>query len=66
MLRIVVDVNAPVYAAQGVKEGLATYLERFGDTVVQSITEAPRSREEIIQMEMDEWRRLNAVYGVRP
>ena len=63
MLRIVVDVNAPVYAAQGIREDLTMYLERFGDTTVQSITEAPQTHEEVVQLEMEQWRRLNAHYG---
>lgn len=63
MLRIVVDVDAPIYAAQGIKESLAMFLERWGDTNIQSITEPPGTHEELVQMEMEQWRRLNGLYG---
>ncbi|MBQ9345789.1 MAG: hypothetical protein IJT94_00435 [Oscillibacter sp.] len=66
MLQIVVEVNAPLHHAQGIKEDLCTYLERFGDTRVLSVTEAPRIRAGQVQMEMDEWRTLERAYGVRP
>ncbi len=39
MLTITIQVNAPPGQAIGVKEALAMYLERFGDTKVVSITE---------------------------
>ena len=39
MLTVVVRVNAPPDAAQGVKEALAMWLERFGDARVVSVTE---------------------------
>lgn len=39
MLIITVQVNAPVGQAIGIKEGLAMYLERFGDARVVSVTE---------------------------
>ena len=39
MLTVVVRVNAPQGAAQGVKEALAMWLERFGDARVVSVTE---------------------------
>lgn len=34
---IVLKVNAPPYMAQGVKETLAMYLEKYGDTKVLEI-----------------------------
>lgn len=34
---IVIQVNAPMHMAQGVKESLAHYVERFGDTKVLEI-----------------------------
>ena len=34
---IVLQVNAPLHMAQGVKEALAMHLERFGDTRVLEI-----------------------------
>lgn len=37
MLTITIQVNAPIWAAQGVKEALAMAVERFGDTCVVSI-----------------------------
>ena len=66
MLRIVVEVNAPLHHAQGIKEDLTMYLERFGDTRVISVTEPPQIRAGQVQMEMDEWRTLERAYGVRP
>lgn len=39
VLIITVQVNAPPGSAIGIKEDLATYLERFGDARVVSITE---------------------------
>lgn len=39
MLIITVQVNAPGWAAQGIKEDLAAYLEKHGDTRVVSIVE---------------------------
>lgn len=34
---IVIQVNAPLHMAQGIKEALAMQLERYGDTKVLSI-----------------------------
>lgn len=39
MLSITVEVNAPGWMAQGVKESLAMYLERFGDARVVDVDE---------------------------
>lgn len=39
MLTITIQVNAPQRAAQGVKEALAMWLERYGDARVASVTE---------------------------
>lgn len=39
MLIITVEVNAPAGQAIGIKEHLAMYLERFGDTKVVSVEE---------------------------
>ncbi len=39
MLIITVHVNAPPGQAIGIKEALAMYLERFGDSKVVSVTE---------------------------
>lgn len=39
MLTITIQVNAPPDAAQGVKEALAMWLERYGDARVVSVTE---------------------------
>lgn len=50
MLTITIQINAPPDAAQGVKEALAMWLERFGDTRVVSVT---GDRPE--QMDMKEW-----------
>lgn len=45
---IVLQVNAPLHMAQGVKEALAMHLEKFGDTRVLEI----RSEETVIQERM--------------
>lgn len=45
---IVLQVNAPLHMAQGVKEVIAMQLEKFGDTKVLEI----RAEETIIQEEM--------------
>ena len=39
MLHITIKVDAPAWAAQGVKEWLAMYCEKFGDTQVVEIRE---------------------------
>lgn len=39
MLRIVIEVDAPAGQAIGVKEDLAMYLERFGDSRVVAVEE---------------------------
>lgn len=38
---IVLQVNAPLHMAQGIKESLAMYLERFGDTKVLEVRAEP-------------------------
>lgn len=43
---IVLQVNAPPYMAQGVKETLAMYLEKFGDTKVLEIRTDETERQE--------------------
>ena len=40
MIYITIAVDAPPSAAQGIKEDLAMYLERFGDSKVVSIKAA--------------------------
>ena len=44
---IVLQVNAPPYMAQGIKEALAMQLERYGDTKVLEI----RTEEETMKQE---------------
>lgn len=39
MLKIELEVNAPLGAAEAVKEDLAMYLERYGDTRIVSVQE---------------------------
>lgn len=48
MLRIVIEVDAPVGQAIGVKEDFAMYLERFGDSRVVEVQEVAQE-----QMTMD-------------
>ncbi len=40
MLKITLEVNAPEWMMQGIKEHLAMYLEEFGDVRVVDIEEA--------------------------
>lgn len=39
MLIITLQVDAPIGSVQGVKETLAMYMERFGDTKITSVKE---------------------------
>ena len=41
MITVVIEVKAPGWAALGIKENLAMYLERYGDARVVSVTETP-------------------------
>lgn len=43
---IVLQVNAPLHMAQGIKESLAMYLERFGDTKVLEVRPDKVERQE--------------------
>jgi len=56
MLIITIHVNAPAGQAVGVKEDLAQYLERFGDSKVVSVVEELPE-----QLRMDE----GGIYGKR-
>lgn len=47
---IVLQVNAPLHMAQGIKESLAMHLERYGDTKVIEIR--PDDTAKIEQMKM--------------
>lgn len=40
MLTITIKVNAPPDSAMGIKEDLATYLERFGDAQVVAVEDS--------------------------
>lgn len=40
-MKVIIEVNALPGSAQAVKESLAMYLERFGDTRVMEIREDP-------------------------
>ena len=44
MLIITIKVNAPAGQAIGIKEDLAMYLERFGDSRVVSVEEVTRQQ----------------------
>lgn len=46
MLTITIQVDAPGWAAQGIKEHLAMYLEMYGDTKVIEIWEEEPCRED--------------------
>lgn len=43
MLQIIIEVSAPGWAAQGIKEHLAMCLERYGDTRVVEVSEVSTS-----------------------
>jgi hypothetical protein len=47
---IVIQVNAPDYMAQAVKESLAMYLERYGDTKVLEVRPDRQERFEQIHI----------------
>ena len=47
---IVLQVNAPLFMTQGIKESLAMYLERYGDTKVLEVR--PDNREQIEQLKI--------------
>lgn len=53
---IVVQVNAPLHMAQGIKEVLAMQLEKFGDTKVVEI----RAEQTAKQEEMKQWKSQTA------
>lgn len=46
MLTITIQVNAPPWASQGVKEHLAMFLERYGDARVVSIKSDEENHEQ--------------------
>lgn len=47
---IVLQVNAPLHMAQGIKECLAMQLERFGDTKVLSIRDEETAKQEEMKL----------------
>lgn len=48
---IVLQVNAPLFMAQGIKEALAMQLERYGDTKVLEIrTEEQPMEQEVLKI----------------
>lgn len=47
---IVLQVNAPLHMAQGIKECLAMQLERYGDTKVLAIREEETVKQEEIKL----------------
>lgn len=47
---IVLQVNAPLHMAQGIKECLAMQLERFGDTKVLAIHAEETAKQEEIKL----------------
>ena len=50
---IVIQVNAPLHMAQAVKETLAMYVERFGDTKVLEIRPDTMEKQEQTQMKLE-------------
>lgn len=49
---IVLQVNAPLHMAQGIKEAIAMQVEKFGDTKVLEI----RAEETATQEELKQWK----------
>lgn len=47
---IVLQVNAPLHMAQGIKEALAMQVEKFGDTKVLEIREEETAKQEEIKL----------------
>lgn len=47
---IVIQVNAPLHMAQGIKEHLAMQLERYGDTKVLEIREEETTKQEELKL----------------
>ncbi len=47
---IVIQVNAPLHMAQGIKEHLAMQLERYGDTKVLEIRAEETTKQEEMQI----------------
>ena len=47
---IILQVNAPLHMAQGIKEALAMSVERFGDTKVLEIRPDTMAKQEQMQM----------------
>lgn len=47
---IVLQVDAPLHMAQGIKETLAMQLERFGDTRVLEIRTEEKTKQEEMQL----------------
>lgn len=47
---IVLQVNAPLHMAQGIKETLAMYVERFGDTKVLEIRTEETAVQEVLKL----------------
>ena len=47
---IVLQVNAPLHMAQGIKEAIAMHCERFGDTKVIEIRAEETAKQEVIKL----------------
>lgn len=47
---IVIQVNAPLHMAQGIKEALAMQLEKYGDTRVLEIRTEETARQEKLKL----------------
>lgn len=43
---IIMQVNAPLHMAQGIKEAIAMHVEKFGDTKVVEILEEEKTTQE--------------------
>lgn len=52
MLTITIQLNAPFGNEQGIKEGIAMYLERFGDVKVISISSDQEKQKPMEQLRM--------------
>lgn len=63
---IVLQVNAPLYMEQAVKEALAMYVERYGDTKVLEVRTEERPHEQMVMEGVIDGRNANGRTETRP
>ena len=47
---IVLQVNAPLHMAQGIKEAIAMQLEKYGDTKVLEVRDEQTAKQEVLKL----------------